>query len=99
MELSKSKLSRVPDSLGDLVHLTNLVLKNNKLTALPDTVNSLTKLKLLDVSDNQISSLPSLSNLNMLTTLNMAINSLEGELVIPGMESCEKLTIVDVSGE
>jgi len=98
LELSKSKLCRVPDSLGALVHLTNLVLKNNKLTALPDTVNSLTKLKLLDVSDNQISSLPSLSNLNMLTTLNMAINSLEGELVIPGMESCEKLTIVDVSG-
>ena len=99
LELSKSKLSRVPDAVGKLVNLTSLVLKSNKLEALPETVNSLTKLKLLDVSDNKIRRLPSFSALNMLTSLNLAINSLEGDLDIAGLDNCEKLTIVDVSGD
>ena len=98
LELSQSKLSQVPDSVGRLGHLTSLVLKSNKLTALPDTLNSLTSLKLLDVSNNKITCLPSLSQLNMLTTINLALNSLEGDLIIPGLESCEKLSVVDVSG-
>ena len=99
MELSKSKLSRVPDAVGKLVNLTSLVLKSNKLDALPETVISLTKLKLLDVSDNKIRRLPSFSALNMLTSLNLAVNSLEGDLDIAGLDNCEKLTIVDVSGD
>ena len=99
MELSKSKLSRVPDAVGKLVNLTSLVLKSNKLDALPETVNSLTKLKLLDVSDNKIRRLPSFSALHMLTSLNLAVNSLEGDLDIAGLDNCEKLTIVDVSGD
>ena len=98
LELSQSKLSQVPDGVGRLVHLTSLVLKSNQLTALPATVNSLTSLKLLDVSNNKISCLPSLSQLNMLTTINLAVNSLEGDLSIPGLEGCEKLSVVDVSG-
>ena len=98
LELSQSKLSQVPDSVGRLGHLTSLVLKSNKLTALPDTLNSLTSLKLLDVSNNKISSLPSLSQLSMLTTINLAVNSLEGDLNVPGLDSCEKLSVVDVSG-
>ena len=98
LELSQSQLSAVPDSVGRLGHLTSLVLKSNKLTELPDSLNSLTNLKLLDVSNNKISRLPSLSQLNLLTTINLAVNSLEGDLDIPGLESCEKLSIVDVSG-
>ena len=99
LELSQSQLSAVPSSVGRLGHLTSLVLKSNKLTVLPDSLNSLTNLKLLDVSNNKISSLPSLSQLNMLTTINLAVNSLEGPLDIPGLENCEKLSVVDVSGE
>ena len=99
LELSQSQLSVVPSSVGRLGHLTSLVLKSNKLTVLPDSLNSLTNLKLLDVSNNKISSLPSLSQLNMLTTINLAVNSLEGALDIPGLENCEKLSVVDVSGE
>ena len=98
LELSDSHLNVLPNTLGKLVQLTSLVLKGNKLTSLPESVNSLTKLKLLDVSNNQISSLPEVSSLNMLTTLNLAVNSLEGELDIPGLEQCEKLSVVDVSG-
>ena len=46
LEMSKSKLSRVPDTLANLVQLTSLVLKSNKLTSLPETVNCLTKARL-----------------------------------------------------
>ena len=34
----------------------------------------------------------------MLTTINLALNRLEGDLNIPGLENCEKLSVVDVSG-
>ena len=59
---------------------------------------SLTKLKLLDVSGNQLVSLPPMSQLTGLTSLNVSVNSLEGELTIPGLDNCAKLTVVDVSG-
>ena len=45
-----------------------------------------------------MTSLPEVSSLTMLTTLNLAVNSLEGELDIPGLEQCDKLSVVDVSG-
>ena len=56
------------------------------------------QLKLLDVSENQLSSLPAISDLRMLTTLNLALNSLEGDLEIAGLDQCDKLSVVDVSG-
>ena len=59
---------------------------------------SLTKLKLLDVSGNQLGCLPPMSQLTSMTSLNVSVNSLEGELSIPGLENCAKLTVVDVSG-
>merc|ERR1719192_710298 len=95
LELSQSRLSQVPDSVGRLVHLTSLVLKSNQLTVLPETLNSLTSLKLLDVSNNKISALPSLSQLSMLTTINLAVNSLKGDLNVPGLDSCEKLSVFE----
>ena len=40
-----------------------------------------------------------MSQLTGLTSLNVSVNSLEGELSIPGLENCAKLSVVDVSGE
>ena len=60
---------------------------------------SLTKLKLLDLTGNQLGCLPPMSQLTGLTSLNVSVNSLEGELTIPGLENCVKLSVVDVSGE
>ena len=39
-----------------------------------------------------------MSGLRILTTLNLAVNSLEGDLEIAGLDQCEKLSVVDVSG-
>lgn len=97
LDISSASLPSVPDDLGNLVNLTNLVLKGNSLTRLPTSLNLLTKLKLLDVSMNSITDLPDMSGLVQLNTLNLAINSLEGDLPSCGLISCQRLAILDIS--
>jgi len=97
LEVADAKLRIVSNKLSSLTNLTSLVMKNNQLSQLPDCINSLTKLKLLDISGNNFSRVPTISQLSQLTTLNLSLNKLEGDLEIPGVDQCTKLTIVDVS--
>jgi len=96
-QISQTKLSKLPETLGCLNNLTSLVLKNNRLEDIPTSLNSLTKLKLLDLSMNKISHLPTISNLKELTTLNLSVNMFQGELSLDGLENCQKLSFVDLS--
>ena len=59
---------------------------------------SLTKLKVFDVSNNHLTSLPSVGQCSQLTTINVAMNKLEGDLELEGLDQCSKLMVVDVSG-
>lgn len=70
LDLSKNKLSVVPDSISKFKHLKQLNLECNKLECLPDTLANVSKIELINVSNNLISSLPaaycSLSNLKQI---------------------------------
>ncbi|GAA2854972.1 hypothetical protein GCM10010517_13060 [Streptosporangium fragile] len=47
LDLSGFGLKALPESLGDLTHLTELNLRGNRLTALPESLGSLTASKIL----------------------------------------------------
>ena len=97
--MSDAKVESIPETLSNLTNLTSLVLKNNLLGSLPESLSTLTKLKLLDVSGNKISSLPNFSQLTQLTTINLSLNSFQGEFNVEGLDKCSKLSVVDLSGE
>jgi len=97
LQISQAKLSNLPESLGSLVNLTSLVLKGNNLTNIPTSLNNLTKLKLLDLSLNKITCLPPIPSLTELTTLNLSLNMLTGNLMVEGIQNCIKLSLVDLT--
>ena len=53
----ESKLTEIPESLGQLTQLQSLDIQDNQLTALPESLGQLTQLQSLDLSHNQLLSL------------------------------------------
>ncbi|OJJ23704.1 hypothetical protein BKI52_04970 [marine bacterium AO1-C] len=53
-----SPLEALPDALGDLKNLEELILDNNGLTELPNTLRNLESLKVLSLKSNRIKILP-----------------------------------------
>jgi len=96
LDISEAGLKVLPTEVGNLVNLTQLVLKGDSLTSIPDTVSTLTKLKLLDLSKNYLSNLPDLSGMEQLSTLNLSLNKF---IQFPdvGIEKCTQLSYVDLS--
>lgn len=67
LDLSDSQIRRVPETIGALPHLEELILKNcNQLQVLPSLPTSLTHLL---VSSRSLQSIPDLSNLTSLVNL------------------------------
>ncbi|CAH8581370.1 unnamed protein product [Schistosoma curassoni] len=58
LDLSRNKISQLPDDINSLISLEELFLSENKLTSLPNTICQLKELRTLDVSYNQLSTLP-----------------------------------------
>ncbi|WP_346159540.1 hypothetical protein [Streptomyces mordarskii] len=59
LDLGHNELTSLPDSLGDLVELTDcLYLHGNNLSRLPDTLGNLTRLRYLNVGENPLTALP-----------------------------------------
>ncbi|CAI2730649.1 unnamed protein product [Schistosoma spindalis] len=58
LDLSRNKISQLPDDINSLISLEELFLSENKLTSLPNTICQLKELRTLDVSYNQLSNLP-----------------------------------------
>ncbi len=78
LKLSKNKLAALPESIGNLINLTSILLVKNKLTTLPESIKNLTKLTNLFLVGNQLTALPeSIGNLTKLTALNLSYNKLE----------------------
>jgi Leucine-rich repeat (LRR) protein len=77
LSLFKRGLQALPDSIGNLTALENLVLSRNNLAFLPDRIGDLESLKELIVDNNQIATLSiNLGNLASLEFLNFMWNRL-----------------------
>ncbi|CAH8521433.1 unnamed protein product [Schistosoma turkestanicum] len=58
LDLSRNKISQLPDDINSLISLEELLLSENKLTSLPNTICHLKELRTLDVSYNRLINLP-----------------------------------------
>lgn len=71
------RIHHIPDEIGNLIYLTQLVVPHNGLIKLPDTLSNLQNLKVLDVSNNKIQEFPpSVRDLNNLIYVDVSNNSL-----------------------
>jgi len=95
LDISDAGLTSMPDELGNLVNLANLILNGNSLASLPDSVSNLVKLKMLDVSKNRLSTLPDLSGMDKLATLDLSLNKFQTFPDV-GIEKCVRLSVIDL---
>ncbi|KAK4470389.1 hypothetical protein MN116_005949 [Schistosoma mekongi] len=70
LDMSKNKISQLPDDINSLNSLEELFLSENMLTSLPNTICQLKELKTLDLSYNQLLDLP--GNLYLLRNLQLS---------------------------
>jgi Leucine-rich repeat (LRR) protein len=49
LSVSENLLSELPDGIGDLIQMTNLILNDNALTGLPFGFSKLTEKKLIEL--------------------------------------------------
>src|SRR6516162_10062732 len=77
LDLSRLKLSTLPEAIGQLSQLQELYLYFNQLSTLPEAIGRLSKLEKLDFSGNQLSTLPeAIGQLSQLQELYLAGNQL-----------------------
>eukprot|EP00002_Diphylleia_rotans_P024465 TRINITY_DN4833_c0_g1_i4.p1 TRINITY_DN4833_c0_g1~~TRINITY_DN4833_c0_g1_i4.p1 ORF type:complete len:121 (-),score=12.75 TRINITY_DN4833_c0_g1_i4:69-431(-) len=56
--LQNERLASVPESIGQLTHITALALSDNLLSSLPECVGQMTNLAVLFIHNNPITELP-----------------------------------------
>ncbi|KAG1347803.1 putative disease resistance protein RGA3 [Cocos nucifera] len=72
VDMSYSKIQRLPDSLGNLIHLRYLNISQTKISVIPETLGNLRNLRGLDMSSTEISVIPeSIGNLTNLRRLDI----------------------------
>lgn len=77
LDLSRLKLTTVPEAVGKLTALQELDLSNNQLTILPEAVGELRALRKVGLSNNQLTALPeSVGKLTALQELHLSNNRL-----------------------
>lgn len=75
--LYKKKLLTLPESIGNLSSLRELMLSGNQLTKLPESIGKLKSLQDLDLGYNELTTLPeSIGNLSSLEKLKLSNNQL-----------------------
>ena len=75
LNLSNWEISKIPDSIGNLIELNHLILKDNNLKNIPESISLLKNLETLELGNCQITSLPdSLGNLKKLKKLTIERN-------------------------
>jgi hypothetical protein len=84
LDLTGRELTRVPESMAKLTHITGLNLDNNYLTELPLWIKNFRNLTRLEIQDNEFRELPScimsLKNLEYLDVSDNKLNRLPKEL-------------------
>jgi hypothetical protein len=95
LEIAKTKLSVLPEQIGNIVNLTSLLCHTNSLTSVPVELGKLVNLKNLDLSNNKLAEVPrELENLTELMSINFSGNQLQA--LFP-LEKLTKLAVLDVS--
>ncbi|HUT32757.1 MAG TPA: COR domain-containing protein [Planctomycetota bacterium] len=73
----ESRLTELPESIGQLTQLRELYLFHNRLTALPEAIGQLTQLQSLYLFNNQLTALPeAIGQLTQLQRLDVSANRL-----------------------
>ena len=103
LDLHRTQLTTLPESIGNLSSLEMLLLSSNQLTTLPESIGNLSSLEELYLYHNQLTTLPesigNLSNLeklylndNQLTTLPESICSLPSDcnINVSNNQLCEE---------
>jgi hypothetical protein len=77
LNLSRMKLTEVPEAIAALTQLQVLGLSDNQLTEVPEAIAALTQLQTLGLSDNQLTEVPeALASLTQLQVLGLSDNQL-----------------------
>lgn len=96
LDLSKNKISQIPEDLSLLKLLKQLNLSSNNIQIIPASLSNLKKLELLNISFNSISTLPdsflNLSNLKQIYLNNNKFKTFPKQLL--GLHSLE---VIDLS--
>ncbi|XP_066520851.1 leucine-rich repeat-containing protein 20 [Hoplias malabaricus] len=58
LDLQGNVLTKLPDAVGDLEHLTDINLSNNKFSEFPECLTAVRSLQNINIQNNQISELP-----------------------------------------
>ncbi|XP_020700665.1 disease resistance protein RGA2-like [Dendrobium catenatum] len=77
LDISRTKIQELPDSIGKLVHLRYLNLNGSNIMTIPKSIGHFTNLQFLDISYTQIQVLPdSIGNLMHLRYLNLNVTNI-----------------------
>jgi Leucine-rich repeat (LRR) protein len=97
LDLRSNQLSLIPESIGKLVNLRQLILTNNQLAVIPESIGNLVNLETLYLDRNKLTTLPeSIGELVNLKTLNLQRNNLV--LIPAGLVKIKKtITITNSS--
>ncbi|MGP8216897.1 MAG: leucine-rich repeat domain-containing protein [Bacteroidia bacterium] len=80
LDLRGAGITKIPEAIGNMAQLMNLVLSENKIQALPESIGKLSNLQTLYLFQNQLTSLPkSLSNLTGLKWLGLTGNMISAK--------------------
>jgi len=93
LNLSDHYLLDLPDCIGSLRSLQEIILDNNNLKNLPDTMINMSRLEKLNLRNNLFSSVPEvLYNYKLLKELNLGCNNIRTGLC--NLQSCSQLSIL-----
>ncbi|XP_019938855.1 leucine-rich repeat-containing protein 20 [Paralichthys olivaceus] len=79
LDLHGNVLTKLPDTVGEMVHLTSINLANNSFSAFPDKLTEIVTLERINLEGNSITEIPleKLYNMPALKWLNMKSNPLD----------------------
>lgn len=87
LNLGLNRISEVPDNIGNLTNLEELILSNNRIVSLPLTIGNLKYLKSLGLASNRITFIPQEIKLLKLETLKIHNNPISVPLGIDSILS------------
>ncbi|XP_034426532.1 leucine-rich repeat-containing protein 20 [Hippoglossus hippoglossus] len=79
LDLHGNVLTKLPDAVGEMVHLTSIDLANNRFSTFPDKLTEIVSLERINLEGNSITEIPleKLYNMPSLKWINMNSNPLD----------------------